>query len=130
MDDLVIQMADVLDGYEKELDDIVNVTMREVAKETAKKLKETSPKSAGGGEYADGWTVKNEAADKTYIVYNKDKPSLTHLLENGHLIRNQYGTWTRKGGGNTVEGRKHIKPAEEWANAEVIARITKRLENV
>ena len=120
--ELTIELGKVLDEYEKELDENVNVAMHAVAKEAATKLKAESPKTTG--EYARGWKVKNDFDSKTYTVYNATKPGLTHLLENGHLARNQFGTWGR------VSGKKHIEPVEEWAKAEVMRRIEQRLNNV
>ena len=121
METLSVQLTQVLEEYDEELDKAVNVSMRAVAKEAAEKLKATSPRKTG--KYANGWAVDSNFRTKTYTVYNKAKPSLTHLLEDGHLARNQFGTWGR------VEGRKHIKPVEEWANAEVLNRITQELNN-
>jgi len=121
MEDLLVQVEEVLDEYNEELDEAVNITMNAVAKEAAQKLRSTSPKKTG--KYANGWVVNSNIRSKTYTVYNKAKPSLTHLLEDGHLIRNQFGTWGR------VEGVKHIKPVEEWANTEVLQRINQRLNN-
>ena len=119
--ELTIELGKVLDEYEKELDENVNIVMHAVAKEAAAKLKAESPKKTG--EYARGWKVKNDFDSKTYTVYNATKPGLTHLLENGHLGRNQYGTWGR------VSGKKHIEPVEEWAKAEVMRRIEQRMNN-
>ena len=121
MEDLTVQVAELLDEYEEGLDDAVNIEMHAVAKEAAEKLKATSPRKTG--EYAQGWTVKNDFDNKTYTVYNKAKPSLTHLLENGHLEKNQFGVYGR------TEAKKHIKPVEEWAIEETVERITKRLNN-
>lgn len=121
MEDLTVQVAELLDEYNEEFDEAVNRAMHAVAKEAAEKLKATSPRKTG--EYAQGWTVKNDFDNKTYTVYNKAKPSLTHLLENGHLEKNQFGVYGR------TEAKKHIKPVEEWAIEETVERITKRLNN-
>lgn len=122
MDDLVVQLAEVLDEYNEEFDEAVNAAMFTVAKEAAEKLRASSPRRTG--KYANGWTVENDFEEKTYTVYNQAKPSLTHLLENGHLKSNQYGSWGR------TEGHPHIKPVEEWANAEVMNRIEMELNDV
>lgn len=118
---LSVELDEVLEEYNDELDENVQIVMLAVAKETAKKLQDTSPKKTG--RYARGWTVQSDFDSKTYTVYNAAKPSLTHLLENGHLRRNQFGTYGR------VDGIPHIKPAEEWANAEVLKRLESRLNN-
>ena len=72
---------------------------------TAKNL-QNNPRFAGS-DYSKGWTVKKEDED-TYIVHNKTKYRLTHLLENGHVSANQYGTGYKR-----VNGIEHIKPAEQ-----------------
>jgi hypothetical protein len=51
------------------------------------------------------------------VVYNRTMPGLTHLLENGHVIRNKKGDYGR------TSGKKHIKPVEEWAVDELPRRI-------
>ena len=86
--------------YTEEVSEAIDEAARETAKAMAADLRETSPKDTG--EYAKGWTHRKEAPG-SYRVYNKKKPQLTHLLEHGHAKR----------GGGRVEGRPHIKPAEE-----------------
>lgn len=118
--ELSVEIKNVLDEYSEELDETVQVVMMQVAKETRDMLKKTSPKTKRTGKhYANGWAIKKEP--KTLHVYNKTKPGLTHLLENGHLIRNQYGSYDH------TTPQPHIKPAEEWANAEVMRRLTEKL---
>ena len=64
------------------------------------------------GEYASGWRMRTDydRFGGYYVrVYNASKPSLTHLLEFGHLVKRE------KGG--PVVGRAaahpHIEPAYE-----------------
>ena len=95
---------------------------RAVAKEGTEKLKQTSPKGTGSkkGHYADGWSVKYErrGADKfVFIVHNRKKPGLTHLLEKGHQL------WQ----GGRARAIPHIKPVEEWCNKEFERRVKARL---
>lgn len=75
---------------------------KSVAADAVKRLKSTSPKSKGGGDYAKGWRKKINTFNG-YTIYNAKKPGLTHLLENGHVTSK--GTRTRK--------FVHIKPVEE-----------------
>ena len=120
--DLSVQMADILDECSQDVveafDDALNKTMRE----SVQKLKSESPKQSG--EYASGWKLKKEKEGGKVItgtVYNAKKPGLTHLLENGHVIRNKSGTFGRVG------GRKHIEPVQEWAETELTQEIMKEL---
>lgn len=123
-DSVAIQMQRILDEYDREVRDVADEVMNEVSKEAANKLKATSPKRPGHGEYARSWTVKVEHGAhgiNTYTVHNKKHYRLTHLLEKGHVIRNGVGTYGR------APAHVHIKPVEEWANDEVVAEIERRL---
>ena len=108
------QMKEILDEIDKDVDLSVKTNLQEVAKEAAQKLKGTSPKRTGA--YAGGWTTRR-MGEMEVVTCNSAKPGLTHLLENGHVIRNKKGTYGR------VRAIKHIKPVEEWAIEELPRRI-------
>ena len=99
------QMKELLDTFDHHVQEVVEDAARESAKECVQKLKATSPKRPGGGEYARSWTSKK--LKHGWVVYNKKHYRLTHLLENGHVAKNQYGTWGR------VRAIKHIAPAAD-----------------
>lgn len=112
LQELEIAIVKELSQYGNEVAEEIKKNVRSVAKETVKTLKATSPRDTG--EYAKGWTYKIEYEDMNDIrvrVYNRNKPQLTHLLENGHAKKN----------GGRVDGRPHIGPAEQEAE--------KKLEN-
>ena len=122
MDSFSVQLNSVIDGYSKELARATTNAMDDVAKESVKTLKQTSPKRKG--KYARGWTIKRQRGSNgvpTITVHNKVY-QLTHLLENGHRIVNKKGEWGR------VNGIKHIEPVEQWANNELPRRIEEALE--
>ncbi|WP_461366559.1 HK97 gp10 family phage protein [Candidatus Darwinibacter acetoxidans] len=100
VDELAGEIVLAIQAYTEDVSEAIDQAARDTAKAMAKDLRETSPKDTG--EYAKGWTHRKEAPG-SYRVYNKKKPQLTHLLEHGHAKR----------GGGRVEGRPHIKPAEE-----------------
>lgn len=119
---LSVQMEKILSEYSEEVHEVASQSMDKVAKDSVRRLRQTSPKRPGHGEYARGWTLKRiPGAVDTVIVHNKQY-QLTHLLENGHVIRNKKGTYDR------VNGIKHIKPVEEWANEELPNEIKRELE--
>lgn len=120
------EIAKLLEEASKDIKRTAVSVIDDVAKESVKKLKATSPRSKGDGtHYANGWALKRSRGSSgviTVTVYNKGKPSLTHLLEDGHVISNGRGTYGR------TEPIRHIKPVEAWANAEVESRIRKELQ--
>lgn len=60
-------------------------------------------------DYKSGWRFKKWADSSYYTgftIHNVTRPSITHLLENGHLTRD---------GKRRVDAVKHIEKTEEWA---------------
>lgn len=111
-------LTEFVDDEEKKIE---KITQR-VAKETAQQLKGSSPKESGG--YAPGWRVQNTGvvgSGSSYTVYNSAKPGLTHLLEKGHVLMNQYGNYGRVG------ARVHIKPMEQAGIQSYIAKLEAEL---
>ena len=120
---VAIQMADILDDYSVEVKRAASNAQDKVAKEAVQKLRNTSPKKTG--DYAKGWRVKRERGRNgipTVTVHNKTDYQLTHLLENGHVVRNAKGEYGR------TNGIKHIAPVEQWAQSELPLEIEKELE--
>ncbi len=120
--DLTQAVNEILIQY---CDDAEHELMRveeEVAKEAVKKLNQTSPinpKSHGykGRHYNKDWYVdsKNKKHYSHIIIANRQY-RLTHLLEKGHdVVRDGVVV------GHTA-AQPHIKPVEEWAKNEVVAR--------
>lgn len=94
-----------------------------VAKEAAAKLRKTSPKRQGGGDYAKGWAYEAEKGRLRSVakVYGKyGTYQLAHLLERPHA---------KRGGGRT-NPIVHIEPVEQWAMNEAYDRIMDKLEGV
>lgn len=112
------QLADILNEYGREVKAVADKEIAAVAKESVAKLKSTSPRKSGA--YARGWRVKKDR-DGSAIVHNTHY-QVTHLLENGHIIKNKKGTYGR------TNGIKHIEPVEQWANGELVQRIETDIE--
>ena len=111
-------MADILDDVKKGAEEALNKGIASTSKESVQKLKNTSPKKSG--KYAKGWAVKKDN-DKT-TVYNKTAYQLTHLLENGHVVRNKKGVYGR------TRPIKHIKPVADWAEDELPRKVLEDLK--
>lgn len=112
LQELEIAIDRELSAYSQEVTESIKKEIKEVAKETVETLKSTSPRDTG--EYARGWGYKVEFESEEDIrvrIKNNKKPQLTHLLEYGHAKTN----------GGRVEGKPHIRPAEQQAE--------KKLEN-
>ena len=116
IDQLAAEIARGLAEYSQDVVEKVNVSSEKVGKAAVKQLRQTSPKKTG--KYAKSWTMSTEKEigqpHKRIIHAKAPHYRLTHLLEHGHA----------KVGGGRVEGRPHIRPAEE----EVIREFTREVE--
>ena len=130
-----------LDNYSQEVVDMVKREIKAVAKETVTELKTTSPKETSAqaklkkrngktkirkqGTYAKSWAskqVKNKKTQFSTVVYSKSPEyRLTHLLEFGHELVVHGKTVGH------VEGKPHIRPAEQHAEENIINRIKNNL---
>ncbi len=116
IDQLANEIAKGLQEYSSDVIDGIDEASERIVKNAVKELKAESPKKTG--EYAKGWAKKTEkkfGETNSHIIYNKNKPGLTHLLEYGHAKR----------GGGRVEGKSHIRPVEEQMINEFTAEVEK-----
>ncbi len=106
---LVAEVTAALEDYSKKVQEAVDAAAKEAAELTQRQLKANSPVGKSKRKYRTGWRIKKKELGNlvSFVVYNGTKPGLTHTLENGHLARNQYGTFGR------VRAIKHIGPAAE-----------------
>lgn len=114
-----IQMRDILEEFDEKVNDVLEKSADIVSQESVDKLHNTSPVKTG--DYAKGWRVTKDG--DTFIVHNATDYQLTHLLENGHVIRNKKGTYGR------APAHKHIRPVETWANREFQRLIKEGIES-
>ena len=113
-------VMEALSDYRDEVNEGVRKAIQKQANEDVRELKTTSPKKTG--KYAAGWAqkvVKNNVSAYDVVVYNKEKPGLTHLLENGHAKVN----------GGFVPGIQHIKPVEEESNNKLLEKVEEIIKN-
>lgn len=114
IDQLASEIAKGLKEYSQDVIEGIDEASERIVKKAVKRLKSISPKDTG--EYAKGWTKKTEkkyGETNSHVIYNKNKPQLTHLLEHGHAKR----------GGGRVKGRPHIRPVEEQVIQEFSAEV-------
>ena len=123
LDLVTSQIQEIFDEYSRDMKRKVNNSVDKVGKESVNQLKANSPKKTG--DYAKGWRLKRERGRNginDVTIHNATEYHLTHLLENGHVVRNKKGTYGR------APAHKHIKPVEEYFNSEVVEEIQRELE--
>ena len=100
-----------LEAYSDEIREGLTAAVKDAAGLCVKLLRQSSPKQTGA--YSKGWTKKFGAKTKQPYarVYNRDRPWLTHLLEDGH----------EKQSGGFVEGTHHIAAAEATVEKKLYA---------
>ena len=106
--DLYNQMQAIFKEIQADATEAAEKATKKAANVTRKALKQNSPRRKGG-KYAASWKTKTvkDRLSVSVIVYNAKYPGLTHLLEKGHVSRNQYGQYGR------VRAYPHMDQAEE-----------------
>lgn len=127
MADSILDVKAILNEYSKDIQDGIVKIAQSVAKEDAKKLRDTRDTyKVRSGKYNKGWAVKTEKGRNTIscIVHNKTNYQLTHLLEKGHKIIGRNGS---------VVGQSrafpHIAPVEEISNREYEQEVARLIES-
>ena len=92
-----------LSDYLQSQCDVISKDMEKIMKESAEELKDQIMKDSpvDTGEYKEGWIVtkSQKPGEVEFVVRNKSKYQLTHLLEHGH---------DNPLTGNRTEGIPHI----------------------
>lgn len=118
-DDIAAQIADALNEYGDMANDVLADVIDEVAKDTVKTLRRTSPKRTG--KYARSWKqkeIKDSPLRIERVVFASGKKyAITHLLEKGHAKKN----------GGRVAAIPHIADAEQAATEMIIEKLRDRL---
>ena len=120
IDQMAAEIAKGLADYSQDVVEKVNISSEKIGKEAVKQLRQTSPKKTG--KYAKSWTMSTEKEigqpHKRIIHAKAPHYRLTHLLEHGHAKR----------GGGRVEGKPHIRPAEEMVIREFMAEVEEAIK--
>ena len=121
VDDLVEAVRGELEEYADEVTGDVKQAVKEVAKATVKEVKAKSPERRRAGGYKKSWGQVKVSETKGSVVIsirNKKYYWLTHLLENGHALKN----------GDRTRAFPHIKPAEDFAARELEKKVKVKVE--
>lgn len=110
-----------------EVDDAMQKVMDEVGEEGASRLRIRSQELFGNkSKYARGWKYESQKRIRgklVSVIRNTTQPQLSHLLEFGHPIFNQYGE--TKGHSPAIE---HIEPVNKWVQEELVKRFKDEIQ--
>lgn len=83
---LSTEIGSILSQYSNTVYDETEKWLKKTAKQTAEDVKAKARQAGfeGGEDYIEGWTYRKK--DGKYVVHNKKRPGMAHLLENGHDI--------------------------------------------
>lgn len=83
-DEIIRIMADSAEEYGEALEK----TLEEEAKKGAQEVRANAEDSFGAGKYSAGWKAE-KVSDRSWVIRNRTRYMLTHLLEKGHdVVRN------------------------------------------
>ncbi len=113
---LANRLRDGLGLLSGDLERQVESSTKAIAKKGARILRKTSPERTE--RYAKGWT--SSKVKGSWVIHNKDRYQLTHLLENGHPSRLT---------GVPVPPQEHIAPVESQLITEYISELERIITN-
>ena len=119
-----------LGQYGQELNEVVFACMSQAMKKCKRDiLANCRPEWE---DYKKGWSVRTKRLRYGFegIVFNKTKPSLTHLLEKPHVVKNQYGQYGRTNPTAGIGGLVHIAPAAEDAQNYFVDLIVEKVSEI
>lgn len=113
---LAAEIALAVEQYTEEVAAQIEAEVEATAKKVLADVKANSPIDTGA--YKKGWRIKKKSGTgwTKYVVYQKTKPQIAHLLEFGHA----------KVGGGRVAARPHIRKTYD-AHAPAMQRRIKRI---
>lgn len=118
------ELSKLLKDYGEEVLDEVTIATKRIAEDGAAKMRSINqpPASSSGttkpmtrkqwNKYSKSWDAQVEIGTNFAhaTIHNKKYYRLTHLLEYGHVVKNQYGQY------GTTRAFKHIEPVEQEIN--------------
>ena len=119
VDEMTVAISKCLDEYKDLAADELKKAIKNAGKSVREDIKANAPRKHG--RYKESWktkTLSESSSSLSIVVYSKDRYMLAHLLEKGHAKR----------GGGRVDGRPHIRPAEEKGIKQLEDDIVKALQ--
>lgn len=101
---------------------------KDLAKERSPRDSNRKKSRVGKGRYASGWKVEEDPMKgyvSHYVVYNDNDPTLTHLLEDGHVLF-LYGRPT----GKRTRSFPHIRNSELDGFEKMEKELERELKNI
>jgi len=114
----------VLEDYCDQTQETFFKAMSNAGKRAKKDLQATDAFKDRSGDYRKGWSIrtKREMFGINVLIYNRLKPSLTHLLEKGHATKNGTGRSFRD-----TPAHSHIAQAKQNAEEYLLEELTRQL---
>lgn len=116
------ELNKIIQEYSDEVVRAMPDAVKKAANECVKSLKSNAPVHTG--KYKNSFkkkATKTSSSETTYEVYSSI-PGLPHLLEFGHVVKNQHGVY------GVSPAHPHWAPAEEAANKVLEEEIQKKVE--
>lgn len=120
--DLRDEIIKCVKNYQKVTMEKVVKIGKKVSRKGREDLKNTSPVGySNDKKLKDGWTTNTiiEGNQATFVVRNKNKPHIVHLLEHGHINRN----------GTRTKGFHFVEPVREEMEKEFIDDLREEIES-
>lgn len=119
IDQLVTEITKAVKDYTEDVSAAIAKEVEATADKVLQEVKNTAPKKTG--EYRKGFkkTNKSNHGQTRYVVWNKKKYRIVHLLEFGHAKR----------GGGRVAARPHLRPAHDKYAGQLVENIKRIIRN-
>ena len=116
-------LTGMIEEYSNEVVRAMPDAVKKAAKTCVKELKSSAAAKFGGSKYKNSFKKENTNKSTTIpeITVYSTLPGLPHLLEHGHVKKNQYGVY------GVTQARPHWAPAEEAAIEELENEIERQV---
>ena len=123
VEEFAIAIQEIMESVNDSVKGILKEASLDAAESTCRQVKSNSMQfKSRRHAYANSWGVS--AVRDGYVVHNKRHYRLTHLLEHGHDVSNQWGATGHRAGAHP-----HIAPAEADGVRKFIDEVNQKLES-